>query len=307
MRRRAPWLLAMALAAALPFAMLAMTEAREVVAAKVQGKPAAGARAAQTAEVPRRIVSLNPCIDAILLEVADPAQIRALSHYSHDSAQSSASEAARRFPVTYATAEEILLLKPDLVLASMHSSPATRRAMEKMDIPVASFGVPATVAESHAQIREVAARVGHPERGEALIRRIDKALEALRPKTNGPLVPTLILQPGGFSPGLGTLQDDLLALAGLRNASAQYGVDFWGVVPLEALVANPPRLLLIGEEATPSSDGGDRLLSHPVLRRLEGRMVTSPYPRHLLYCGGPTLLEAARYLRLARNALDNAS
>ena len=30
------------------------------------------------------IVSLNPCTDAILAEVADPAQLLAISHYSHD-------------------------------------------------------------------------------------------------------------------------------------------------------------------------------------------------------------------------------
>ena len=32
----------------------------------------------------RRVVSLNPCLDALLLAVADPSQVAALSHYSHD-------------------------------------------------------------------------------------------------------------------------------------------------------------------------------------------------------------------------------
>src|SRR5690606_33972676 len=95
--------------------------------------------------------------------------------------------------------------------------------------------------------------------------------------------------------------------AGLENVAERYGVDFWGVVRLEELVTNPPGLLLAGEESASGLAGGDRLLSHPVLKRFQGRMVTSPYPRHLLYCGGPTLLHAARYLRLARTALDNAT
>ena len=305
--RRGAGLAVAALAiACLPFAMLAMAEARDV-AARAQDASVASTAASQSAQTPRRIVSLNPCLDAILLEVADPAQIRALSHYSHDPAQSSVVEAARRFPVTYETAEEILLLEPDLVLASIHSSPSTRRALEQMNIPVAAFGVPGTVEESHRQIRDVAATVGHPERGEALIRRIDAALDDLRPPPGSKPIPTLILQPGGFSPGRGTLQNDLLTRAGLDNVSDRYGVDFWGVVRLEELVADPPRLVLAGEGGASALSGGDRLLSHPVLKRLQGRMVTSPYPRHLLYCGGPTLLHAARYLRLARTALDNAS
>ena len=47
------------------------------------------------------IVSLNPCADAILAEVADPAQLLAISHYSHDPRATSMPLAqARRFRAT---------------------------------------------------------------------------------------------------------------------------------------------------------------------------------------------------------------
>ena len=301
----------MVTAACLPFALLAMIEAQGPSPAHAAAQPIAPeSQGAPARPAPRRIISLNPCLDAILLDVADDAQIRALSHYSHDPAQSSVAEQARRFPITYETAEEILLLEPDLVLASVHTSPATRRALERMNIPLAAFGVPATIEESLQQVREVAALIGRPEQGEALVERIEAALDELRPESLAAPVPTLILQPGGFSPGSGTLQEDLLARAGMLNVAARYGVGFWGVVPLEPLVADPPRLLLSGSTGAGPLAGGDRLLSHPVLRRLEqqdGRMVTSPYPRHLLYCGGPTLIEAARYLRAARDELARTS
>ena len=67
---------------------------------------------------PRRVVSLNPCLDAILLEVADPAQITALSRYSRDPRLSAVANVARRFPSTGGSAEEVVALKPDLVLTS---------------------------------------------------------------------------------------------------------------------------------------------------------------------------------------------
>ena len=38
---------------------------------------------------PHRIVSLNPCLDVILVHVADRAQIAAISHYSHEPSSSS--------------------------------------------------------------------------------------------------------------------------------------------------------------------------------------------------------------------------
>ena len=55
------------------------------------------------------IVSLNPCSDAILAEVAEPAQLLAISHYSHDPRASSMPLAeARRFRVTGGTVEQVL-------------------------------------------------------------------------------------------------------------------------------------------------------------------------------------------------------
>jgi iron complex transport system substrate-binding protein len=72
------------------------------------------------------------------------------------------------------------------VLTGRHSSLATRNALDRLKIPTALFGVPETVAESLEQVREVAAKVGHPERGEALVARIEAALAAAAPKPGTP-------------------------------------------------------------------------------------------------------------------------
>ncbi len=65
---------------------------------------------------PRRVVSLNPCLDVILVHVADRAQVAAISHYSHNMSSSSIGPAALSYPFTYESAEEVLALRPDLVL-----------------------------------------------------------------------------------------------------------------------------------------------------------------------------------------------
>ena len=59
----------------------------------------APAPAREAAPAQPSIVSLNPCTDAVLVEVADPVQILALSSYSSDPNASSMDLAvARRFP-----------------------------------------------------------------------------------------------------------------------------------------------------------------------------------------------------------------
>ncbi|MBN8485615.1 MAG: ABC transporter substrate-binding protein, partial [Sphingomonadales bacterium] len=125
------------------------------------------------------IVSLNPCTDAILAEVADPGQILAISAYSHDPASSSMDLAtARRFPAVSGTVEEVVALRPDLVIGSTFMPPASVAALGGLGLPLEQFGMAATVEDSIAQVRRIAALAGHPERGEALVRRIEASLAA---------------------------------------------------------------------------------------------------------------------------------
>ena len=81
------------------------------------------------------IVSLNPCIDAILLEVADPRQILAISHYSHDPSESSIPQvSSQRFESTGGTIEEIMALDPEIVVAGSFISPGRIEALSDLNI-----------------------------------------------------------------------------------------------------------------------------------------------------------------------------
>ena len=136
---------------------------------------------ANEAPRPVRIVSLNPCLDQLLVELAPREHIVAISHYSRDPFRSTIAELAQTLPITYETAEEIVALRPDLVLAGRHSAIATRNALTRVGIPFELFDVPLSVEESHALVRRLAALLHVPERGAALIARIDAAIVAARP------------------------------------------------------------------------------------------------------------------------------
>jgi len=246
---------------------------------------------------PLRIASINPCIDAVLRRVADPANVVAISHYSQDPRATSVPlDWARRFRATSGTAEEIVALRPDVVLSGAHVLPATVAALDRVGVKLVQYPVPDSVAESVEQVRDIARRVGHPERGAALAR----AIEAAAAPAPGPALPALIWQSGGLTPGKGTLPDELLARAGFRNASAEHGLKKWDVLGLEPLVARPPRILFSPAAA---EAGDDRLLRHPAIRRLGARIRIEPYPERLMSCGGPTIIAAMARLKAARGRL----
>ena len=246
------------------------------------------------AEAGPRIVSINPCVDAVLVRVADPGQIAGISQYSLDPAASSIPQAlARRFRATSGTAEEVVALGPDLVLAGGHVSPSTAAALARLHVRLVEFDVPASIAQSVAQVRAIAAAAGHPARGETLVAAIETAVRDAR--STAPPVPALIWAGGGLVPGAATLPDDLLRTAGFANLSAAYGLKQWDVLPLEYLVAKPPRVLFAG-----TGSARDRLLAHPVLKRLGARIAVRDFPARLLYCGGPAMIEALRTLSVGR-------
>ena len=244
---------------------------------------------------PPRIVSLNPCSDAILAEVADPWQILALSAYSRDPGSASiAPTTAARFRTTNGSVEAVLALRPDVVVDGAFVAPATAAAWRRLGIRLETITTQRTVPDAYADIRRLAAIAGHPDRGEVLVRRIDAALAAAAPPRGSRPVSAVVWEWGGIVAGSDTLIGDLLARTGFANLPARQGYHQADIYPLERLVADPPRVLL--------TVGDDRALHHPVLAAVP-HMVRADFPAGLLYCGGPTISAAAGRLAALRKAV----
>lgn len=256
---------------------------------------------------PRRIVSLNPCLDTILVYVADRDQIAALSHYARDPAASTISDIARTLPFISDSAEEIIALQPDLILTAGHSSLATRKALDRVGMRSELFPVPNTVTDSLRQIRRIAALVGRPERGEALIARIEAAIDAIRLPSGAAVYTALIFQPSGLAAGTGSLIDEMMTIAGFRNAAARYGISLWGDIGLEQLLAQPPQILLAEGITVDKPRWADRILSHPGLKTARADMKRAEFPQTSLFCGGPVLVQTAEALAKARRMMEGGS
>ncbi len=255
---------------------------------------------------PQHIVSLNPCLDAILVQVADRGQIAALSHYSAQPGATSIGALGVTFPITHESAEEIVALRPDLVLVAGQAGPTTRAALQRMNIPTATFGVPFTVDQSCQQVRRIAALVARPERGKALVARIQRALAASAPAPGDPPLSALVFEAGGLVSARGTLIDEVMTRAGFTNAATRYGLTRTGAVSLERLIADPPQVLLAGEASPGAPTWADRIMHHPALAAVGPRMYRAAFPEHLTFCGGPVLIEAAATLAAIRIAATRA-
>lgn len=250
------------------------------------------------AEAPaHRIVSINPCSDAILAEIATPGQLLAISHYSQDPRASSMDlNVAARFRATTGTIEEIIALRPDVVVSGRYIAPSTLAGLQRLGIKVELLDIPQTVEQSEAQVRQLARLAGQGDRGEALVAKIRNALAKAEPAQGGAPISAVIWQSGGIVPGGDTLISDLLVRTGFVSLTAAKGMKQAEVLPLESLIADPPQVLLTAGDVHGEED---RMLSHPALREM-AKTERQRLEPSLLYCGGPTIIRAAERLAAVR-------
>ena len=126
------------------------------------------------------------------------------------------------------------------------------------------------------------------------------ALAKAAPPPGTPAIPVVVWQSGGIVPGGDTLISDLLGRTGFTSFTARKGMRQADLLPLERMLADPPRLILSAGD--PRSEE-DRLLRHPALAALRETR-REAYPSALLWCGGPTVIKAAERLARIRKTLQ---
>jgi len=239
-----------------------------------------------------RIVSMNVCTDQLLLTLADPEQILGLSRYSRDRFQSWAADDARRYRILSGGAEDILVLRPDVVVASLFDKRSTRELLREKGLRLAEFGVPRSLDEVKDQIREMGAIVQHPDRGTADIARLDAAIARARQAVAHRRYRVLPLSRRGWVSGSESLLSSLLTESGLFNAAGELGVAFGGFASLEAIVNLKPDFIVVSDTADTAEDDGSAFLLHPALERFYPPSKRIVIPDRLTVCGGALLADA---------------
>jgi iron complex transport system substrate-binding protein len=246
--------------------------------------------AASAASLPR-LVSMNVCTDQLVLTLADPEQILGLSRFSRDGWQSKAGDLSR-YPVLSGGAEDVLLIKPDIVVTSAFDRRATRELLKAKGLRLAELAVPRTLDEARQQIREAGDITGHPERAEAEITRLDAALARARQAVSARHYRVLPVSRRGWVAGSDSFVGSLLGETGLRSAAGDLGFNFGGFASLEAIVNLRPDFIVVSQAGNYARDDGQAFLLHPALERFyppEKRIVI---PERLTECGGVLLADA---------------
>lgn len=168
------------------------------------------------------------------------------------------------------SAEGVLALKPDLLLATAEAGPpAVLSQIESAGVPVRRLAVRHSIESLRENVREVAGCFGVADDGRRLIAEIDALWATARGRvaaaTGRPRV-LFVLAHGGGAPmvaGGGTAADAMIAYAG--GVNAVQGMQGYKPLTAEAALAAAPEVILITQQGLDEAGGLDRLLARPGL------------------------------------------
>ncbi|MEQ1755627.1 MAG: ABC transporter substrate-binding protein [Micropepsaceae bacterium] len=254
---------------------------------------------------PKRIVSTNVCADQLVMLLADPENIVSVSRLAAEPEVSNFSEQARSFHANGARAEEIVQLRPDLVVGDVQTGKHANKLAKAIGVPVHIVDWPASISDVRQIVLRAGEAIGEPDRARKDVEEMTQRISRIETYAGIPLT-ALVYEPNGLTTGAGTLTDDLLRTAGLNNLASELTGTSYGSVPLERVIAAAPRLLILDDSYTRSSSRAQSLLRHPAFRALEGRTSLFRIPSRLWLCPGPWVAEAVERLADERRKLSTS-
>jgi iron complex transport system substrate-binding protein len=208
--------------------------------------------ALRIAAKPQKIVSITLPTDEILLSLARN-RLAAVTGFAEDPAVSNVASQVIDVPVKLAqlNVEVVVSLKPDLVFVADWTQAASVKQLRDAGLVVYQFKSPSTVKDIESAITRIGTAVGEEDGARNLTRWMDTRLSAVAAKV-GTLSPDKKLtvmdyNTWGTSSGAGSSWDEIIRLAGLKNAVAGLKADQYGSVPLskEKLLTLDPDILML--------------------------------------------------------------
>lgn len=245
-----------------------------------------------TGAAPQRVVSMNLCSDQLAMLLAAPGQLISVSDLAQDPAMSPMAKQAAAYPANAGRAEEIYLMRPDLVIAGTYTAGPAVAMLRRLGIRVETL----PPAESLDAVRTEITRMGdlleRPDAARDLLARFDAELAAVRSVSDRGRA--ALYYANGFTSGRDTLAGSILDAAGYRNVAADYGITTTTPLPMELLVMARPGRLITGAK-WPGRSQGEAILDHPALAAISPAM--AQVTDRDWVCGTPFITRAIRSLQ----------
>lgn len=258
-------------------------------------------------------LSINLCADQLLLLLAEPGQIAALSSLSREAAGSYFHERAGQYPQADPRAEDILPIGPDVVLTGPYTSRYTLSLLDELGVKVETLDIAESVESMIDNIRRVGRVLHQQARSEQVVASLQEQLSQIdqrvadynaRLQLNERSLPrAAVYDANGYTVGPDSLRGEAMTRAGWLNVASERGVASYGALQLEDMIRLDPDALIESPYSQHTYSRAQALPTHPALRMAGIEPMIISLPSNETICAGPWLVDVIERLVDAREAL----
>lgn len=259
----------------------------------------------QAQQKPLRVVSMNLCTDQLAYMLADQDQLISLSYLSLDESLSLLTDQAKEIGVNYGHGEEIIRLKPDLVLAGSYTTHTTVNLLKHFGIKIVTLPPAQNFEDIKNNIIKMGEVLGQTEKANAILAEFDEAIERLRTQKNDTNITIASYGANYYTTGDQTLESYVVQSAGYQHLGSELGITGAAKLTLESLILHNPDLLMSFDQWYSKMPRSDNVLAHPALRKWFGERNISLDSRYWI-CGSPHILTAIENLKSAVQDYERA-
>lgn len=236
----------------------------------------------------RRFVSLSLCSDRLLMALAEPQQIAAMSPFSRDP-DAMLGEINTDKPIVKATLSRLLPYIGSTLLVNETFYPQLIARLRELGFSIIGINDnPQTPEELYHLIRTLGNIMGQQQKAEQLI--ADMPLPTTQTRVGDAL---LLSENGTVNAHLPQFKT-LLQLTRLKVVKQQSAAASQRLSPEQILQANPDHLILFRSSSAYSHAG--QLLNHPALQQLSKHKPRAIIPSKYTYCFDHGVWQGAKHL-----------
>lgn len=254
---------------------------------------------------PQRIVSLNVCSDQILYQLGVSSRLLALSYLASNPRISMIAGQVKNIPSVRGTAEELIALRPDLVIAGYYTTKTSIAMLRRLGKRVVILPIATNFSQIRSNILLVAEAIGEQERGAEIIRAFDQRLAVLQKRVKRPGPRAAVYYVNSRAQISNSIAGEVLNFAGYRNIAKPVQLSPQGTLTLERLLMLEPDMIVLGHIPENYKTVLADNLRHPALGKFFNKHALISVPEPLWICGTPTVLDAAELLISAWERLSS--
>ncbi|MHB8627970.1 MAG: ABC transporter substrate-binding protein [Aggregatilineales bacterium] len=200
---------------------------------------------------PTRIVSATLATDEMLFSLVDPSRLAAVTSNATDPTQSNVVDAAKTISNQLKTPldpEQVIALKPDLVLLASYTDAGALKQLKDAGLPIFLFANFNSIKDVENNVTLLGEAVGAEPQAAQIVKNMETRLKAVADAVQPVKTKLSVIyySPDGYSDGAGSTIDEVIMRAGGINAVTAGGIkDAYPQLSDEFVVKADPDVILL--------------------------------------------------------------